>query len=98
MARSACMREGLAQCVKAAKSAIEHKTVGHSKASSEFDKDAESEFLLAHRLYKAKMDRWARAEDRKNKGKPCAHKQIEKYYKNQLELERARAQRLAVLC
>ena len=42
------------------------------------------------------MERWARAEDRKNP--PSAHKQIEKYYKNKLELEKARARRLAVMC
>lgn len=59
-------------------------------------KQAESDYLLAHRLHKAKMERWDRAEDRKPP--PSAYKQIEKYYKNMLELERARAKRLAVLC
>ena len=59
-------------------------------------RQAEADFHLAQRLHDAKLERWDRAEARKNK--PSPHVQIEKLYKTMLELEKARSKRLAVLC
>ena len=59
-------------------------------------RQAESDFNLAQRLYDARMACWDRAEARKKK--PSAVGQIEKLYKAQLELEKARSKRLAVMC
>ena len=59
-------------------------------------RQAESDFKIAQRLHDARMACWDRAEARKKK--PSAVGQIQKLYKAQLELEKARSKRLAVMC